>query len=399
MKLKAGAVCDRGLSPRRPVNQDRFLVLPRTGLFAVFDGVGGHRAGEIASQTAADTIRQEIPMADSSAPAELVARAIESANQRIYDRARSDPSCETMATTVALAYITGNRATIAHVGDSRVYRIEDGRLHQETVDHADSDDHVINRALGVEPEVDIEIKSFSMKEGDRLLLCTDGIYRNVSEEQIVSVLTRNGDPQRAADELKRITYDRGAADNLTAIVVQLGGETKRRDLRGSRIEVALGADQEAVQEPVSRPGKLKTALLILLVVLAMSGAFYAGMLAEGRWHRERPEPATGIASVNSLISEGRDVFEQGDSQAAMAAFSAAVAREPGNSEAHYWMGRSQLELGQYEAAAKSFTRAAELAPGMLDAYLQGAASYQAAGDRTKAREMLARYGELRRLQH
>src|SRR5205085_12609798 len=137
----------------------------------------------------------------------------------------------------ALLYIDGDRATVAHVGDSRVYRLEEGRFFRETIDHTDYHDdlraavasgaqagrrNVINRALGVEAEVDVEVKTLHVSDGVRFLLCSDGVYRHLSDEEMARVLAQFKDPQQAADELKRLVHERGADDNLTAIVVQLG---------------------------------------------------------------------------------------------------------------------------------------------------------------------------------
>src|ERR1044072_1453867 len=239
MELKAGFVCDRGLNPKRPVNQDRFLAIADRGLFAVFDGVGGQRAGEVASQTAADTIEEALAHTRADSSLELIRRAIQLANRDIFEMAESDPAYKTMATTIALLHIDGNRATIAHVGDSRVYRLEEGRFYRETLDHTDYNDdikaglagkeratdrgrNVINRALGVEADVDVETKTIQVRDGVRFLLCSDGIYRHISDEEIARVLAQTKDPQRAADELKRIVHERGADDNLTAVIVQVG---------------------------------------------------------------------------------------------------------------------------------------------------------------------------------
>ncbi len=158
MDLKVGYVCDRGLSPKRPVNQDRFLAIPERGLFAVFDGVGGQRAGEVASQTAAETIEEALThnSADGSS-VEVIRRAIDFANRDVFELAESDPAYKTMATTVALIHVDGNNVTIAHVGDSRVYRLEDGRFYRETVDHTDLNDDI--RAGRIVPEQAAEMAS------------------------------------------------------------------------------------------------------------------------------------------------------------------------------------------------------------------------------------------------
>src|SRR5215213_7083164 len=106
MELKVGFVCDRGLNPRRPVNQDRYLALPERGLFAVFDGVGGQRAGEVASQTAAETIEEALAQPGANSSDQLIRRAIQFANRDIFEMAESDPAYKTMATTVALVYVS-----------------------------------------------------------------------------------------------------------------------------------------------------------------------------------------------------------------------------------------------------------------------------------------------------
>ena len=136
MELKVGYVCERGLNPKRPVNQDRLLALPDRGLFAVFDGVGGQRAGEIASQTAAETIEEAFKHAAAASNVEAIRRAVQFANRDIFEMATEDPAYQGMATTVALVHIDGDRATIAHVGDSRCYLLSGDILEQLTEDHS-----------------------------------------------------------------------------------------------------------------------------------------------------------------------------------------------------------------------------------------------------------------------
>jgi serine/threonine protein phosphatase PrpC/TolA-binding protein len=287
MDLKIGFVCDRGLNPKRPVNQDRYLSIPERGLFAVFDGVGGQRAGEVASQTAAETIEEALAHQSSGAAPEMIRRAIKFANRDIFEMAESDPAYKTMATTVALIQIDGKRATVAHAGDSRIYRLEGGRLYRETIDHTDLDDdvragvitpkqaaehsgrNVINRALGAEPDVEVEIKTINVRDGTRFLLCSDGIYRHLSDEEIARVLAQIKEPQEAADELKRIVHERGADDNLTAVVVQVGcarqsavlgiedGADDRKNIRpiGADLLSAAPRPSRAASSAESEPGK------------------------------------------------------------------------------------------------------------------------------------------------
>src|ERR1700742_1249542 len=353
MELKAGFVCDRGLNPKRPVNQDRYLAMPERGLFAVFAGVGGQRAGEVASETAADTIEESLTHVTADSSIELIRRAIQFANRDIYEMAESDPAYKTMATTVALLYIDGDRATIAHVGDNRVYRLEEGHFHRETIDHTDYNDdlragvapgrpsgqrNVINRALGVDAEVDIETKTIQVRDGARFLLCSDGVYRHMSDEEMARVLVQFKDPQQAANELKRIVHERGADDNLTAIVVQAGRGRQSAVLaiddplpartaatvktrvaeaqpaassRGKRIEVDFdqsqrqspafaersferrpAAEASSYREPESKSHRLIWTLVVLLLI---GGAFYGGLRASD-WVKGRtsgpPTPTT-----------------------------------------------------------------------------------------------------------
>ncbi|MFL6274747.1 MAG: protein phosphatase 2C domain-containing protein [Blastocatellia bacterium] len=450
MELKAGFVCDRGLNPKRPVNQDRYLALAERGLFAVFDGVGGQRAGEVASETAAETIEESLAHSSATSSAELIRRAIQFANRDIFEMAESDPAYKTMATTVALLHIDGDHATVAHVGDSRVYRLEEGRFFRETIDHTDYHDdlragqaagsqagrrNVINRALGVEAEVEVEIKTLHLCDGARFLLCSDGIYRHLSDEEMAHVLAQFKDPQQAANELKRLVHERGADDNLTAIVVQVGrakqsvvlaiedplaapraaqglkaqvAEAQRGGGRGNRIEVNFSKsprppaafderrlERRAVSDsplPVERRSGSRWLLWSLVVLLLLGGAFYGGLRAsewKGLQTSEPPQP-------NDPMKMGRAAFDQANYPTAAAQFAAAVERDAQNPEAYYWLGRAQLESGEYPKAAASFENAATRRPMMFDAYTQAAQAYELAGDRLKAAQMLQRGAEERR---
>ena len=458
MELKVGIVCDRGLNSRRPINEDRFLAIPGRGLFAVFDGVGGQSAGEIASQTAAETIEEALTHDSAGSSLELVRRAIQFANRDIYEMAEGDPQLKTMATTVALLHVDGERATIAHVGDSRVYRLENGRFYRETIDHTDLNDdiragraatakaeekagrNVINRALGVERDVDVELKSISVRDGARFLLCSDGVYRHLSDEEIARVLAENKDPQRAADELKRIVHERGADDNLTAVVVQAGrarqsavlavedglaaynrepavartaeAGTRTRE-RGGRIQVemgnqrvgvageqARGADRQATQMRIplerekQKPRDSHKLIWALAVITLMAASFYIGLRASD-WLAKEPPVVTGPVAPPDPLRAGRDAFDKGDYQSAMTEFDSVFKREPQNVEARYWLGRAQFELGQYPQAAQNLEEVTKAQPAMRDAYIYAAAAYQATGNAWKAAQMIALWHKAR----
>lgn len=464
MSIKVGVVCDRGLNPKRPVNQDRYLSLPERGLFAVFDGVGGQRAGEVASQTAAETIEEALTHTSAESPSQLIRRAIEFANRDIFELAESNPDYKSMATTVALVYVEGDRATIAHVGDSRVYRLEDGLLTCETIDHTDLNDdiragritrvqaaarvdqNVINRALGVDPEVEVEQKTIRIREGSRFLLCSDGIYKHAPDREIARILASNEDPQKAANELKEMVYDRGADDNLTAVVLQIGrvragrtaiaasgaGETRRggtrsldrktgklaasesHDFRGSRFKVEFGRDTEtgshqsaderedglqlnrsAISYEREEKSKLvRWIIYILLGLVLLAAGFYAGLRASDLFG----SPSSDAPVTNAEMLRGREAFDGRNYQAAALEFDVVARREPQNAEARYWLGRAQLEQGEYAKAAENFEQATRLQPELHDAYVQAAAAYEADGKNDRAERMLRQYAERRRAQ-
>lgn len=455
--IKVGVVCDRGLNPKRPVNQDRYLSLPERGLFAVFDGVGGQRAGEVASQTAADTIEEALTHTSADSPPQLIRRAIEFANRDIFELAESNPDYKSMATTVALICFEADQATIAHVGDSRVYRLEDGHLTCETIDHTDLNDdlragritraqaasrvdkNVINRALGVEPDVEVELKSIRIGEGARFLLCSDGIYKHAPDREIARVLASNDDPQSAAEELKRIAYERGADDNLTALVLKVNrartgrtaiaasgaGESRRagtRSLerktgklaasetpvfRGSRFQVEFGNDVAVTSHPddegnvqISHPlyereensALVRWVIYILLGLVLLAAGFYAGLRASDRLRNS----SSDVPVNNAEMLRGREAFDGKNYGAAAAEFDAVAKREPQNAEARYWLGRAQLEQGEYAKAADSFEQTIRLQPELRDAYLYAAAAYQGDGKAERADRILRQYGERRR---
>jgi serine/threonine protein phosphatase PrpC len=458
MELKVGYVCDRGLNPKRPVNQDRFLSVPERGLFAVFDGVGGQRAGEVASQTAAETIEEALSHASAGTPFELVNRAIQFANRDIFEMAEGDAAYRTMATTIAMVRIDGDRAIIAHVGDSRVYRLEDGHFFRETIDHTDFNDarrggvvdrdhvsthghnNVINRALGVDREVEVEVKQIKLRDGARFLLCSDGIYRHLSDEEIGRVIAENKDPQRAADELKRMVHERGADDNLTAVVVQAGrarvgpilaiddgsGEPHKKEspgeraervdgpiarpdrrinvkfgepdlqsesrVRGSSVLVGHGEADEDRSKGVSA-SRVLMYLLVGLVLIAAS--FYAGLRASD-WRNARALETGAADDAADELRVGRDAFARSDYQTAGSEFESVLKRDSEKATALYWLGRVRLERRDYAGAARDFEATIVREPRMFDAYIQAAAAYQLLGEKVKAAEMLARHADERR---
>ncbi len=243
IRISSAAVSDRGLSEKRPQNEDSFLEMGRSGIFAVADGVGGTQAGEVASQMAVEILGEAFANLREQSDAETIMRtAVERSNAAIYQMAQELPQLANMATTIVALHLAGNIATICHVGDSRLYSVDrDGNLVRETEDHSmvaeevragrmtedQAENHpsrnIISRALGAEPTVEVDIKTIMVSPGTSFLICSDGITRHVADQEIKGVLTFGGDPVDICEYLKSLCYERGAEDNLTAVVVKVSG--------------------------------------------------------------------------------------------------------------------------------------------------------------------------------
>jgi serine/threonine protein phosphatase PrpC len=240
LSISSGAITDRGLSEKRPENQDSYLELSHAGIYAVADGVGGAQAGEVASQMAVEILAEAFNNMAPGADAEVVMRsAIEKANSAINQMAQDIPQLSTMATTIVALHLKDNIATIGHVGDSRLYRVDrNGNFYRETDDHSmvaeevragrmteeQAENHpsrnIISRALGAEPTVAVDLKTIMIDGGTAFLICSDGITRHVTDQEIKGVLTFGGSPTDICEYLKDLCYHRGAEDNLTAVVVK-----------------------------------------------------------------------------------------------------------------------------------------------------------------------------------
>lgn len=238
-KLVVGSATDVGLV--RSNNQDQLLVSP--GLYAVADGMGGHAAGEVASSTAITALAAAFEATDQHTAGSLESAA-KAANRAVWEQARTNRAMFGMGTTlVALAVVERqdgtNGLTAAHIGDSRLYAYRDGVLKQVTVDHSLVQElvddgqiseaqaavhpqrHVLTRALGVEPAIEVDIIELAPKHGDRYLLCSDGLPREVSDDQIAAVLSRFPNPVEAANELVAVANLRGGNDNITVVVIDV----------------------------------------------------------------------------------------------------------------------------------------------------------------------------------
>jgi PPM family protein phosphatase len=221
---------------QRSVNEDSLVLAPP--FFAVADGMGGAKAGEVASAMAAETFEGE---SDSGEPAEAqLTRILREANRRIYDLAVSDDSHRGMGTTVTAAKVTGNEVSLGHVGDSRAYRLRDGELEQLTRDHSlvaelersgqitpEAAEHhpqrsIITRALGPEPDVQVDTYTLAGRDGDLFLICSDGLTSMISDDELASILRSADTLEEAADSLVRAANQSGGKDNITVVLFRLG---------------------------------------------------------------------------------------------------------------------------------------------------------------------------------
>jgi serine/threonine protein phosphatase PrpC len=241
-QIDSAAVSDRGLSEKRPQNEDSFLKLDERGVFAVADGVGGAQAGDVASQMAVEIIGEAFINSKPNSDAEEVMKAaIGQANASIFQMSHDLAQLSTMATTVVALHVAGNIATIGHVGDSRLYRLDgSGNLYRETQDHsvveeevragrmtpAQAANHpsrnVISRALGAEATVEIDMKTIMFEPNTMFLLCSDGITRHLNDFEIRDLLNSNQNPSAITAKMKEVCYERGAEDNLTAVIIKIG---------------------------------------------------------------------------------------------------------------------------------------------------------------------------------
>ena len=240
MNYRIGAKTDVGR--RREVNEDSFLV--HEPLVVVADGMGGHVAGDIASSTAIETIKEKAASARAEDLNTLAALVL-GANTRIWEKAESDSSLRGMGTTCTLLLLDASKAHFAHVGDSRAYLLRQSKLNQITEDHTlvgrmvkegrlsaqDAERHpqrsIVTRALGVDSEVEVDLMTVDVAEGDRILICSDGLSSMVDFDGIEAILKRESDPQAAAERLVDAANEAGGEDNITVVIVDIGDPDSR----------------------------------------------------------------------------------------------------------------------------------------------------------------------------
>jgi protein phosphatase len=277
VRLADGARSDVGRG--RPENEDSVLVDREHHLYAVADGMGGHRAGEVASATAIESLRS------AYAGGRPLDQAVEAANAAVFAKAAADDALRGMGTTLtALAVEDGHTALLGHVGDSRAYLMRDGAVTQVTDDHSlveqlvregrlspeEAQHHpqraIITRALGVDAQVEVDVYRVELEPGDRLLICSDGLTNMLSDDTIALALRRHPDPQQAADTLVDMANQAGGDDNITVVVLDAladgeppaAGAEPRAAAPPEPVEAAPppedAAPAPALAAPASRPG-------------------------------------------------------------------------------------------------------------------------------------------------
>ena len=250
MRIVSGGQSDVG--QQRANNEDSFRIVQALNLFVVSDGMGGEAHGEIASAMAVETVvktcmGEETAAVTASAETEpgwsdqtrRLFYAAQLANKKIYESAEANPEQQGMGATLTAAWINEEKLSVVHVGDSRVYLLRSGLLQQLTSDHslvaeqvrrgiltAAEAEHselqsVLLRALGTQPEVEVDAEEHILFPGDILLLCTDGLTRMVAEQKIAVTLQSESDPNRAAEKLVALANENGGADNVTVVVVHM----------------------------------------------------------------------------------------------------------------------------------------------------------------------------------
>jgi protein phosphatase len=243
----------------RSGNEDNFLMLPERGVFIVADGMGGHAAGEVASEMAVRIVAQELGDPTGRSDEELAGslrRAIQRANAAIFERTLTEHDKRGMGTTTTVLALTGSRYLIGQVGDSRAYLLRDRRLVQLTKDHSYVQEqvdagyltpeqarthpysNVITRCVGANSEVTPDVYLGALRAGDRYLLASDGLTGMLEDSDLQAALNAHDGPQDLVNALIVDANHRGGLDNITAVVVRIDSLDSHRDDR-TTVEVAL----------------------------------------------------------------------------------------------------------------------------------------------------------------
>jgi protein phosphatase len=343
---------------QRQSNEDSFI--EARPLFAVADGMGGARAGEVASRIAVEAFESSRePAADSEAELVAIARA---ANRQIYELAHSDEAYRGMGTTLTAVMVGGREVTVGHVGDSRLYRLRDDELERLTTDHSlveelvrkgrilpeEAETHpqksIITRALGVESDVEVDTLTCAASDGDVYLICSDGLTGMLSEDEVAEVLRTRDSLEGAARHLIEAANQAGGRDNITVVLFRLsdtGAEAGAPDdgdtLSGRETETALDTSQvrtavaEAERETDGRRSREGADAGETMVIDARSASAVRPPGAASRTRRSRAAvvrrrvlvPLLGVAALAAVAAGlwvgGRQAYFVGASDTGLVA--------------------------------------------------------------------------------
>jgi PPM family protein phosphatase len=287
IKVVTAGVTDVGRV--RDGNEDDFIdQADRLGLVAVADGMGGHRAGEVASATALEALRASVANGQS------LRDAIEGANDAVLEKSESDLELHGMGTTLTAGMLgSDGHLVVGHVGDSRAYLVRGGELTQITTDHSLVEEMVrdgvltpeqaevhpqrstITRALGIDPRVEVDEYPIELQPGDRILLCSDGLTTMVRPDEIAGILTREPDPKRAAQLLVDAANAAGGEDNITAVIIEAV------EVPDDEVAAPAVADDDTSDAPPVKPRRrrgrtfFRVLVWVLPVLLVLAIAFLA----------------------------------------------------------------------------------------------------------------------------
>lgn len=303
----------------RQANEDALLTVD--GLYAVADGMGGHQAGEVASRLALETLAD----AFDAAGTEVLVAAVEQANAALVERAATDPGLAGMGTTLcAMALVDVNdrdAIAVVNVGDSRLYLLSDGELHQITEDHSlvatlqrqgriTADEaavhpqrNILTRALGIDGQVLVDSWEIVPVIGDRYLLCSDGLFNEVDESRIAATLRRLADPTEAARELVRLANEAAGRDNITCVIVDVLDDS-------GRDPAPIGDSRITSHSTISDPDLMGTAAVSAASASMDSGAASAVRSATSQVRRSFTSAMTWRVGlfIGSLVLLGLFVF-------------------------------------------------------------------------------------------
>ena len=319
----------------RSRNEDKYLIDASINLFIVCDGMGGHAAGDVASDLASRLVgtylrehRQQIASAGNRPDGDyqvlrLAEQAVEHASTQLYQMARSDTDCSGMGTTLTLLVIVGDKGVMAHVGDSRLYLRRNQKVHQLSSDHTLANElvqggmlspqdsresrynHILTRSIGPQTSVEVETLLFDLLPGDVFLLCTDGLTKYVDEEDEILEVLSHEITEQSARQLVETANRKGGADNITVIVVEVQPRPDAAVLNSDEFQRRLD-----VMKSVFLFRGLSLSRLMRLMNIAKCQQYQAGerIFSEGETGRQLSIVLSGTVTYGPTTYRAGDSF-------------------------------------------------------------------------------------------